>query len=188
MVLALIPAVGQAQSAQRWSAQGSLLYVTPSGLAYEGLENGVGFEAQVRYTPSVFSLGAGYQSSSHGLEFDDGTSETVTLAGFFFEPRYVIDLGRSDLAPYAAARVAFLTQKLTDGSFEAKASGTQLNLGGGVLVRLSPRMNLDLGLTYGVIGFGDIEATDGQETLTFPGTESDGKNLVLRVGVTLGLR
>lgn len=187
-LLAALPAVGEAQSAQRWSAQGSLLYVTPTGLAYDGMKNGVGFEAQVRYTPSAFSLGAGYQRSSHGLDVEGGESETITLSGPFLEPRYVIDIGRSDLAPYLAARLALLTQQLDIEEITAKATGTQMNLGGGVLVRLSPRMNLDLGLTYGVIGFGDIEITDGTTTVTLPDSDADGKNLVLRVGVTFGLR
>lgn len=184
----LLASTTTAQSAQRWSVQGSALYVTPSGLAYEGMENGIGLEAQVRYTPSLLSLGVGYQTSSHNLPLEDGSDETITLAGVFLEPRYVIDVGRSDLAPYAAARLAFLTQKLTQGNFEAQASGTQINLGGGVLVRLSPRMNLDLGLTYGVIGFGDIELSDGVDPVTLSDTDSDGKNLVMRIGVTLGLR
>jgi opacity protein-like surface antigen len=186
--IALLPNIGAAQSAQRWSVQASALYVTPSGLAYEGMKNGGGLEAQVRYTPSTLSVGLGYQTSSHGLDFDDGSSETITLSGVFLEPRYVVDVGRRDLAPYIAARLAMLTQQLTIEDVKAKASGTQLNLGGGLLVRLSPRMNLDLGLSYGVIGFGDIELSGATTTVTVPDTEADGKNLVLRVGVTLGLR
>lgn len=189
LVLTLpLPGLLGAQSAQRWSAQGSILYVSPSGDAYEGLDAGAGFEAQVRYTPSAFSIGAGYQRSSHDLTFDDGTTESVTLAGVFAEPRYVIDVGSGSYAPYLAGRVAFLTQKIAFDGLEASASGTQINLGGGVLVRLSPRVNLDLGATYGAIDFDDVEVQFEGQSATIDGSSGSGKNLVLRAGVTIGLR
>jgi hypothetical protein len=178
----------EAQSAQRWSAQGSLLYVSPSGDAYEGLDAGAGFEAQVRYTPSAFSIGAGYQRSSHDLTFDDGSTESVTLSGVFAEPRYVIDVGSGSYAPYVAARVALLTQKIAFDGLEASASGTQLNIGGGVLVRLGTRVNLDLGATYGAIDFDDVKVQFEGQSGTIDGSSGSGKNLVLRAGVTVGLR
>jgi hypothetical protein len=188
LALALVSTPVGAQSAQRWSAQGSLLSVAPSGDAYEGLSSGIGFEAQARYTPSALSLGAGYQHSSHDLDLDDGSSESVSLSGVFLEPRYVIDVGSGSYAPYLAGRVAFLSQKLEFDGLEASASGTQLNLGGGVLVRLSPRINLDLGLTYGAIDFDDVEVVFEGQTFVFDGTSGSGTNMVLRVGVTVGLR
>lgn len=193
MILATIAFLGLhgsavAQSAQRWSAQGSILMVSPSGDAYEGLGSGVGFELQARYTPSAFSLGAGYQRSSHDLDFDDGTSESVALSGPFIEPRYVIDVGSMSYAPYVAGRLAFLTQSLEISGISASASGTQVNFGGGVLVRLSPRVNLDLGATYGVINFDDVVVESGGQSYTFDGTSGSGQNLVLRAGVTVGIR
>lgn len=184
--LIIVPAL-HGQSAQRWSAQGSLLSVAPSGDAYEGLSSGFGFELQGRYTPSAFSLGAGYQRSSHDLDFDDGTSETVALGGVFLEPRYVLDVGSGSYAPYLSARIAFLSQSVEIEGIEASASGTQLNAGGGVLVRLTPRMNLDLGLTYGAIDFDDVELVFEGETFVIDGTSGSGRNLVLRVGVTVGI-
>ncbi|HPF61062.1 MAG: outer membrane beta-barrel protein [Gemmatimonadetes bacterium] len=183
-----LPALLTAQSAQRWSVQGSILNVSTSGDAYEGLDAGLGVEAQVRYTPSAFSIGAGYQRSSHDLTFDDGSTETVTLSGVFAEPRYVIDVGSGSYAPYLAGRVAFLTQKIAFEGLEASASGTQLNVGGGVLVRLSPRVNLDLGATYGAIDFDDVKVEFEGQSATIDGSSGSGKNLVLRAGVTVGLR
>lgn len=190
VAVALLGAVAplQAQSAQRFSAQGSLIYVSPSGDAYEGLSSGMGFEAQLRYTPSAFSVGLGYQRSSHDGDFGDGTTETVTIAGVFLEPRYVIDVGSGAYAPYIASRLALLKQSLEIEGFEASASGTQLNIGGGVLVRLSSRMNLDLGATYGAIDFDDVEVSYEGETATIADSGGSGKNLVLRVGVTIGLK
>lgn len=178
----------EAQSAQRISAQGSLIYVSPSGDAYEGLGSGVGFEAQLRYTPSAFSLGIGYQSSSHDIELEGFADETATISGVFLEPRYVIDVGSMAYAPYIAARLALLSQSVDLDGLEASASGTQLNLGGGVLLRLSPRINLDLGATYGAIDFDDVEVSYEGQTVTVDGSGGSGKNLVLRAGLTIGLK
>jgi hypothetical protein len=72
---------------------------------------------------------------------------------------------------------------------ELESSGTQLNIGGGVLVRLSRSVNLDLGLTLGRIHFGEVEVTIpgfGSEVID-TGSSGDGQNAVLRVGVAIGL-
>lgn len=189
-LVGLAPAV-VAQSAQRISGQVSLISVAPSGDAYEGMSSGIGFEAQLRYTPSAFSVGVGYQSSGHDVDMgEDFGTEDATISGFFVEPRYVIDIGSQSWAPYLSARLARLTQaaNLDDLDVEVSASGTQINLGGGALVRLSPRVNLDLGLTYGKIDFDDGEITFEGETFVVEGTGGSGNNLVLRAGVTIGIR
>ncbi|HRP07657.1 MAG TPA: outer membrane beta-barrel protein [Gemmatimonadales bacterium] len=180
-----------AQSAQQISGQVSVISVAPSGDAYEGMSSGVGFEAQLRYTPSAFSVGAGYQSSAHDVDMgDEFGTEDATISGFFVEPRYVIDVGSEAWAPYLSARLARLTQAadLDELDVRVSASGTQINAGGGVLVRLSPRINLDLGLTYGKIDFDDGELTVDGETYVVEGTGGSGNNLVLRAGVTIGLK
>ncbi len=179
-----------AQSAHRWSLQASGLYVGVYGDAYEGLSNGAGFEAQVRYTPSAFSLGIGVQSSLHDVTV--AGFQTVSLAGAFIEPRYVLDIGSDRAAPYVAARVSYLRQQadVTElgETFALTADGTQLNGGGGVLVRLSPRLNLDIGATYGAITFEDVVITNSSgATVTVPGSSGSGRNLVLRLGVSIGL-
>lgn len=178
----------EGQSAQRWSIQGSGILVSAFGDAYEGLDSGLGIEAQLRLTPSAWSFGAGFQVSSHGLSEVD---ENVTLAGIFFEPRYVIDVGKN-YAPYVSGRLSFLQQSATIndatlGDIELSASGAQFNVGGGFLFRLSPRVNLDLGATVGIINFGDVEATNAGQTFTFEGTSGNGQNVVLRVGLAIGL-
>jgi hypothetical protein len=179
----------EGQSAQRWSLQLSPLFVSAFGDAYEGLDGGAGFEAQIRLTPSAWSFGAGIQASIHGLS--DVPSEDVTLAGIFFEPRYVFDVGKN-YAPYGSGRLAVLSQSATIdvpnfGEIDLSASGVQLNVGGGVLFRLTPRVNLDLGATLGIIRFGDVEASGGGETLTVDGTSGTGQNLVLRIGLAIGI-
>jgi hypothetical protein len=185
--VALVSQTAAAQSAQRWSVQGSGIAVVPSGSAYDGLSSGVGVEAQVRFTPSVFSIGLGFQFSSHDLDIGTGTKETVQLAGGFVEPRYVIDIHSSVAAPYLSARIAVLTQSATIDQYDLSASGTQVNGGGGVLVRVAPRVNLDFGLTYGAIHFQDVVVKSGGQTLTVNGSSGNGTNLVLRIGAAVGL-
>lgn len=178
-----------AQSAQRWSIQLSPIYVAAFGDAYEGLDNGAGFELQARLTPSAWSFGVGIQGSSHGIDLD-GADEDVTLAGLFFEPRYVIDVGKN-YAPYISARLSILSQLATIesdiGDLDLSATGAQFNVGGGVLFRLSPRINLDLGATIGAIHFGDVKLEGAGFSETFEGTSGNGQNLVLRAGIAIGL-
>lgn len=182
-----------AQSAQRYSIQASGIFVGTFGEAYDGLENGPGIEAQFRITPSAWSFGFGIQGSSHAFDEAVLDAENVTLAGIFFEPRRVIDVGSSQVAPYVSARLAFLQQSLDldiNGTrVSASASGAQVNGGGGILVRLSPRVNLDLGATYGLIRFGDVEVdVAGLGSTTIEGSSGNGSNLVLRAGLAIGLR
>ncbi|MDZ4674576.1 MAG: outer membrane beta-barrel protein [Gemmatimonadota bacterium] len=185
--ISLLPQSAAAQSAQKWSLQGSALAVVPGGTAYDGLASGFGIEAQVRYTPSAFSLGGGYQASFHDLDLGDGTVETVTLAGGFLEPRYVIDVRSARVAPYLSARLAVLTQTVTVEGFDLSATGTQINGGGGILVRMGSRVNLDLGLTLGAIQFDDVQVRAGGETVVVTGSSGNGTNFVLRIGAAIGL-
>ncbi|MDP1857912.1 MAG: outer membrane beta-barrel protein [Gemmatimonadaceae bacterium] len=194
-VLALLcsPLAAHAQSAQKFSVQLSGIFVGTFGEAYDGLKGGPGFEAQFRYTPSAWSFGVGVQGSVHKFEDAELSGENVTLAGVFIEPRRVIDVGSSQFAPYLSGRVAFLQQsidlRVNGTKISATASGAQLNGGGGVLIRLSPKVNLDLGATYGLIKFGDVEVTiPGAGNTKVEGTSGNGSNLVLRAGLAIGLR
>lgn len=191
--LATPASTAHAQSAQRYSVQASGIFVGTFGEAYDGLKSGAGLEAQFRITPSAWSYGFGLQGSSH--KFDDTSlgNETVTLAGIFFEPRRVIDVGSSQFAPYVSARLAFLQQSLdldlNGTSVSASASGAQVNGGGGVLIRLSPKVNLDLGATYGLIKFSDVEVdVAGLGKTKIEGSSGNGSNLVLRAGLAIGLK
>jgi hypothetical protein len=188
-----LPGTAHAQSAQRYSVQASGLFVGTFGEAYDGLSGGPGIEAQFRVTPSAWSFGFGVQGSSHSFDDTALGSESVTLSGVFFEPRRVIDVGSSQFAPYLSARVAFLRQSLdidvNGTTLSASASGAQINAGGGVLLRLTPRVNLDLGATYGLINFGDVEVDiAGIGSTKVEGSSGNGSNLVLRAGLAIGLR
>ena len=179
-----------AQSAQRWSIQISGIGVGGGGDAFGGVSTGWGGEAQFRYTPSSLSLGLGFQFSRHDYE-DPELTQTVPVKyyGPFFEPRYVLDIHSSSFAPYLSARLAWLRQSADFQEFAGTASGTgfQINGGGGVLVRLSARMNLDLGATFGSIHFGDyIVKQGGEEVGRVPG--GNGTNFVGRVGIAIGIK
>src|SRR5262245_27412796 len=182
-----------AQSAQRYSIQASGLAVSTFGKAYDGLKAGPGFEAQFRITPSVWSFGFGIQGSTHSFDDADLSGKNVTLAGAFFEPRRVVDVGSSQVAPYVSARLAYLRQSIDidvgGTNVYASAGGAEINGGGGVLTRLSPRVNLDLGATFVLIKFGDVELeAAGYGTTKIDGSSGNGSNLVLRLGLAVGLR
>ncbi len=191
-LLGLGVATAQAQTARRYSVQASALYVGMFGSAFDGVKDGAGLEVQGRYNPSAFSIGLGVQASVHSMGFE-GESQTVNFAGGFVEPRYVIDVGSPSAAPYLAARIAYLEQSasvtVNGTSVHLTAGGTQLNLGGGALLRLSPRVNLDLGATFGAIHFAEVTAdVPGYGSQTFDtGSSGSGQNLVLRAGLAIGL-
>jgi len=193
------PAV--AQSAQQWSLQASLFSSTLIGdnPIYQNVEPGAGFEVQIRWNPSLFSLGAGFQWTTHKQNLlaeqpDVIDDPNTTLNGFFVEPRYVILVGSNTIAPYVSGRLSFLRQTTTaqfrtnngPATLSATAEGINVNAGGGLLFRLGSRLNLDVGATYGWSSFGDfVTEVDGQE-FDRAGS-STGQNLAVRLGLVLGL-
>ena len=129
-----------AQAVQPLSVQGSALYTVQS--FGEGNDvGGAGFEAQLRYNPSRFSFGLGYQYSAHSSGGDD-----IKLSGVFFEPRFLFPIGSGRVAPYVAGRVAMLRLKNDFANYgEFSTSGRALGVGAGFLTRLTYRLNLDIG-------------------------------------------
>ncbi|MGI9626320.1 MAG: outer membrane beta-barrel protein [Longimicrobiales bacterium] len=179
----------EAQTAQMFSVQVSGLGNKLFGDEFVGIETGFGFEAQIRYNPSAFSVGGGFQYTSHGVDiassgvvFPPGTEITTTLTGVFVEPRYVIDMQHDNVAPYVSARFSLSDITLTGAApglpeVEVSDTGFTANAGGGILYRLSPRANLDFGATFGIK---TLNYDDTQPTAT-------GTNLIFRVGVAFGL-
>src|SRR5215217_208738 len=80
----------EAQSAQAISIQLSGLYNRLFGNVFQGIKDGIGGEAQIRYTPGALSVGAGFQYTDHGWKLRE---ENVRLYGGFIEPRYRIHTG-----------------------------------------------------------------------------------------------
>lgn len=137
-----------AQSVQHWSLQGSAAVIAPVSLP-EGLDSdiGLGFDAQVRYTFSRWSLGAGYQRSD--VYQASASDLTIALALGFLEPRYVAVAG-GPVAGYLAGRAG---AGRLDCSLDRCDDDWHFVLGGGggLLLKLSDRFSLDLGGQYFVI-------------------------------------
>jgi hypothetical protein len=174
----------EAQSAQAISLQASGLYNGVFGNVFDGLRDGLGGEAQIRYTPSAFSVGAGFQYTVHGI---DNRPEDFELYGGFVEPRYRIHTGSNVLAPYVSARFSLLKVGFTGGEFSTDANFIQLNGGGGILYRLGSRINLDVGATYGYdrLGGGTLKRKSTGTSTTFD--SSSGSNVVVRLGFAVGI-
>jgi len=178
-VLALLPAGTAAQSAQMVSLQFSGLAALPFGGGLENVSEGFGWEAQLRVNPSAFSIGAGAEQTFH--EVVGVAGRDVTLTGGFVEPRYVIDFGSDNAVLYLAGRFALSQIKLEEGTFESTGTGFTVNGGGGFLIRLTDRTNLDLGASLGYKELGVVDLPAGTFDL---GT---GANLVARVGLAIGV-
>lgn len=178
----LMPIAGHAQSAQRWSAQVSALYAKLGGDAFNYIGSGIGGEAQGRYTMrNGFSFGAGWQYTKHNRY-----PSNANLQGPFFEPRFTFVLGDNEsFFPYASGRASFLEQSFNDQGISYSSSGGTLGVGGGVLIRLAPKLNLDLGATAGYTSFGDASFNGTK----FPGSQAGtGTNFILRAGLAYGLK
>jgi hypothetical protein len=173
-----------AQTAQAISVQVSGLYNGVFGNVFDGLQDGVGGEAQIRYTPGALSVGAGFQFTNHGLEM---RPEDTRLYGGFLEPRYRIHTGSNVIAPYLSARFSLLKVGFSGGDLSVSSTFIQLNGGGGVLYRLGPRLNLDLGATYGYnrLGSGTLRSERNGTQTPFP--SSSGSNVVVRFGFAVGI-
>jgi opacity protein-like surface antigen len=146
-----------AQSAQPWSLQASVLAAGQD--INSGLVTGVGFEGQLRYSRGVWSLGVGYQTSKH-----TAADEFIKISGFFLEPRYAIDIGSERVAPYVAGRVAFLKQNSelhdpdnpTSELFTTESNGSAFGAGGGLIIRATSKINIDLGAAFVSQSFAEV--------------------------------
>jgi len=197
-------AAGQAasQTAQPVSVQLSALYEGLAGDAFEDVRPGAGFEAQLRYTRGAWSLGVGYQTTRHRYRYcalvaSDGSCfpnadirGRISGSGIFLEPRYVFDAGSDLFAPYASGRFSIVKQNnVGDPLFDFSVTGSSANGGGGVLFRMTPRINFDVGATIGYTRFSSYRAVDRQTGTVFTGSPggASGSNFVLRVGVAIGI-
>ena len=178
---ALLTVPTSAQMGSRVSVQASGLASVPFGGGLSEVSAGAGFEAQLRYTISAFSIGGGFEKSWHSIK---GTERTVQLTGAFVEPRYVLDTGSESVAPYLSARLAvsqtrFEVQRLTDN-----ASGFTANVGAGLLFILGSQTNLDVGFSVGAKDLGTAIVPSDPPTTFDLGT---GQNVIFRVGLAIGL-
>lgn len=154
----------RAQSAQVYSLQASGL---ATSLRFNGSNAaGTGFEAQLRhnqikeFSAGVFSVGVGFQSTKHrppGAE--------LTIKGVFLEPRVAFALGSNNtIFPYIAGRFAWLKQS---SQLSEDSRGKAYGGGGGAVIRMSGRLNLDIGVAAVVQTFNPAAATGTEGRYSF---------------------
>jgi hypothetical protein len=162
------------QTAQRWSIQLSALGVELTSVSNDELRFGGGLELQARFNPSALSIGFGFQTTRHTLENSLLARDlTVTYAGGFVEPRLILGSIGDLVAIYAAVRFMSLSAKYEVGATEEKIQGAAISGGGGLLIRITSRLNAEVG------------ATAGKE---YYNRDADtGTTVVTRLGVAYGL-
>ena len=198
------------------SGIGNLLFgdaETSEGFFFGAPSHGGGGELQLRFTPSAFSIGAGLQVAIHGSNtppdfgtLEESSDQSFTLSGIFVEPRYVFG-GSGNRAFYGSGRLALSTIKgdneatgydcegdpfcdnpvLIEFSSEGDATGFTLNVGGGMLIALTDRVNLDVGATAGLKDFGELDVSVGEGGAIKQGSLGRFTNIVMRVGLAIGL-
>lgn len=177
VVLAAAAHSAAGQSGQSLSAQGSALYTVQQFGTGKNV-GGPGIELQARYAHQLLSIGVGYQFSSHSLG-----SDNIKLNGAFVEPRYAIDIGSDRVAPYVAARLAWLSQSSDFGDLGTFSSrGAAFGAGAGVVVGLTPRLNFDAGAAFIRQSFGDATTSTGR-----PVTFTPFNGYVAKAGLSIGL-
>jgi hypothetical protein len=136
MWCACVVRVGEAQTAQDWSAHLSAFQT--EFRAADQSSVGRGAEVQLRRTIGKMSIAIGGQFTDH-----PGLTPGYKIGGVLVEPRYVIPVGSQWFYPYVLARAAAL-RRLNSPEGES-LSGFDIGAGGGFIVPLSRRVNLDVG-------------------------------------------
>mgnify|MGYP001256872641 CR=1 FL=1 len=163
-----------AQTAQRWSIQLSALGVELTSVTNDELRFGGGIEFQGRYNPGALSIGFGFQTTRHTLENQLLARDvTVTYTGGFVEPRLILGSIGDFAALYGSVRFMSLSAKFDVAGGETKVEGAAISGGGGLLIRLTSRLNAEVG------------ATAGKEY--YNRDAGDGTTIVTRFGLAYGL-
>jgi hypothetical protein len=153
LVLAARPAAGQ--SRQYFSIQASGAWILPAEEP-AGFESDVrlGYDVQVRYTPSRFSVGIGYQRSTILTSSDLDVSAALEVA--FIEPRYVF-WASGAAATYIAGR-AGAGRYVCDPDRCSDATNAVAGGGLGLLFKLGGPFALDLGGQYFAVFEEDVRS------------------------------
>jgi hypothetical protein len=167
--------------AQSFSFAGGGVYASLSGSDFDGINGGLGIDAQFRYhARGGVSVGGGVQYTSHGI---DGLDPNFGVRAFFADLRYSFENASSpSITPYIGARAALAHYGISQGGNSASANGTAFGPAGGMLIRLAPAAQLDVGIVWYSVHFGNISANGTEQ----PDTKSSGSALALRAGVSFG--
>lgn len=174
LALLALPPAANAQTAQRWSIQLSALGVELTSVSNDELRFGGGVELQARFNPSALSIGFGFQTTRHQLENQLlARNVTATYTGGFVEPRLIVASVRDFAALYAAVRFMSLSARYEIGAAQEKVEGAAISGGGGFLIRITDRLNAEVG------------ATAGKEY--YNRDAGDGTTIVTRLGLAYGI-
>ncbi|MCU0634530.1 MAG: hypothetical protein MUE41_06625 [Gemmatimonadaceae bacterium] len=182
-----LPSTVRAQSAQPVSVQLSVL-----GTAIDnGPTNigGIGVEPQVRFnwlksaTRGVISVGVGGQWTRH-----TSGPDAITITGVFLEPRWVFPVNSERFAPYGALRLGLLQQASSIdlgrvGTWEGNSWGSAVGGGGGFVVRITPKVNFDVGGAIVRQQFGELNLPQNLGTIYGNGFLT----YAVKAGFTVGL-
>jgi hypothetical protein len=160
---------------------GNLGYYTLSGDDFEGIDSGLGFEGNVRYSwLSGFQILGGVHYASHGI---DGLDENINVLSIFVEPRYVFAIGSPTLSPFVGGRAGWVRQSLDIEGIDASADGVAFGGSGGLLFQVAPQVAIETSVMFAAVSFGDIEV----EGESVDGTDSSGTTLALQGGIVISL-
>lgn len=162
----------RAQAAQSWSVLASP-FLTAQQFTNSTVA-GLGAEVQARYSVPGVSVGLGFQFSNHS-----SGNQTMKITGIFIEPRYAPDIGSDRFVPYLSGRLAALRQT---SNFATGSNGYAVGAGGGVMVKLSRTINLDLGGAVVRQSFGNVTLTGGNAATFTPFF-----GYVAKIGLSFGL-
>jgi len=153
LVLIVRPAAGQ--SRQYFSVQGSGALILPAEEPV-GFQSDVrlGYDVQVRYTPSRFSVGIGYQRSTILTSADLDVSAALEVA--FIEPRYVF-WASGPAAAYLAGR-AGAGRYVCDPDRCSDATNAVAGGGLGLLLKLGGPFAIDMGGQYFAVFEKDVRS------------------------------
>lgn len=167
--------------AQNFSLAGGGLYATLNGDDFQGINAGLGGDLQFRYhAAGGVSIGGGVQYTSHGIE---GLDPNFGVRAFFADFRYAFERAASpSVTPYLGARVGLAHYGVSSGGSTLSANGTAFGPVGGLLLRLAPTTQLDVGMAWFSVHFGNF-SVDGTEQ---PDTKASGSALAVRAGVVVG--
>jgi len=134
-----------AQSAQPFSVQtsGALVFPSKSQAPFES-DTRFGFDAQARYTHNRWSVGIGYQRST--VFRSSAIDVKAALSLFFVEPRFVVAANRQ-VGAYLAGRAGIGKLVCTPDRC-GESSYASFGGGGGLLVRLTRALALDVGAQF----------------------------------------
>jgi len=167
--------------AQSFSLGGGGVYASLNGSDFDGFGSGLGVDAQFRYhARGGVSIGGGVQYTSHDIT---GVDPNLGVRAFFADVRYSFERASSpSITPYIGARAALAHYGVSQGGNSATANGTAFGPAGGMLIRLAPTTQLDVGLVWYSVHFGNFSANGVEQA----DTKSSGSSLALRAGVVFG--